>query len=193
MNQKILSVFIICTALVIWNPLSTLGQEKAPNYATLKIGQYSPTGDLDDLGFDSKVDLELLFGHYFNENFALEAGIGIFGSDREEGDLNVYFTAFALPVLTAKAVLPKKRFEFYGGGGIGYYQAKYDYNYFAIDIEESDTAFGYHVVAGFSYDFTPYWYLGLEGKQIWTDDFDFKVVKIDGDGRTLTFNVGLRW
>lgn len=191
MNKKKLSILIICVLLSLSIPLSVAGEERPDNYATFKIGQYSPTGGLDDDGFDSKVALEIIFGHYFNKNFSLEGGFGVFGSDNDNAGQTVYFTGFATPLLTAKAILPKESFEFYGGAGIGYYQGKiavYD-----PDDEESDSAFGYHVVAGFSYNFTPYWYLGMEGKQIWTDDFDFKGYKVDADGRIMTLNVGLRW
>jgi len=191
MNKKSLSILIICAVLSLSIPLSATGEERPDNYATFKIGQYSPTGDLDDLGFDSKLALEIIFGHYFNKNFSLEGGFGVFGSDNDNAAKTVYFTGFATPLLTAKAILPKESFEFYGGAGIGYYQSKLAV--LAPDEEQSDSAFAYHLLAGFSYDFTPYWYLGMEVKQIWTDEFDFKVVEVDADGRTATFNVGLRW
>lgn len=193
MKKILFTMSIICSLLLTSHPADSIAGERPDNYTVIKIGQYSPTGDLDDLGFDSKIVLGINYGRYLNKNLVLEAGLEVFGSDYEEGPVNTYFTGFATPILTAKGVILKGRFEFYGGGGFGLYQTKLDLNAPSGDVDESDTVFGYHILAGLAFDVTPYWYLGLEGKQLWTGESDFKIVKTDADGRFITLNLGLRW
>ena len=193
MKRVLYAMSFICSLLLISHPTDSIGGERPDNYTVIKIGQYSPAGDLDDLGFDNKIVLGINYGRYINKNLVLEGGLEVFGSDYEEGLVNIYFTGFATPILTAKGVFPKERFEFYGGGGFGLYQTKYDYNYLSTEIDENDTVFGYHILVGLGFDVTPYWYLGLEVKQLWTGESDFKIEKTDADGRFTTLNLGLRW
>jgi hypothetical protein len=66
------------------------GQE-SPNYVAVKAGIYSPTSDLDDL--DTGFAGEVVFGHYYPYNLALEVGIGHFDTDGTFTEIIPFFVA----------------------------------------------------------------------------------------------------
>ncbi len=126
------SVFMVVLVLTFLIPIKVFA--KSPFYITAKPGIYSPqSSDLDDsdIGFNG----EIAFGWRFNPYFAGEFGIGYFNTevektfvgatyvDREEFDIDVF------PVtLTLKAILPYKKWEFFGlaGGGVYIVSGPYD-------------------------------------------------------------------
>jgi opacity protein-like surface antigen len=73
-------------------------------------------------------------------------------------------------VLTAKLIYPGRRIQLYLGGGAGHYWVMEGIfislpvvgGYFEIE----DTIWGFHAVAGASYDLFRWLYLGLEGKYV---------------------------
>jgi hypothetical protein len=118
MKRGFLFCFLVLTFLV---PINVFAQ--TPFYIVIKPGIYSPqSSDLDVTGFNG----EIAFGYRFNPYIAAEFGIGYFYTegektvvgatyvDRENFDIDVY------PVtLTLKAILPYKKWEFFGLGGVG--------------------------------------------------------------------------
>ena len=44
------------------------------NYWQLKLGMFTPTGDLDDAYFERGGNLELVYGRYISPNFAISLG-----------------------------------------------------------------------------------------------------------------------
>ena len=89
MRQKVITIVILSMVLALFLPLSAIAQDKPDNYVVIKMGVYNPTGELDDDDFDGKENAELMFGHYFNPNFALEGGIGIFINEWKEDPVEI--------------------------------------------------------------------------------------------------------
>jgi outer membrane protein W len=178
-----------------------------PNYFAVKAGAYFPEDKWDvlDLGvFEYSLDTgfngDLVFGHYFNKNWALEFGIGYFytsgddtlGTTRSKADMDV------MPVtLAVKGIIPVDKWEIYGIGGIGAYFVWADEKLNGIKFSDDDILFGGFLGAGVSYNITPQAFLGLEGKYLWTDKSSFSDAgwraKQKLDGWIATFNVGFRF
>lgn len=151
--------------------------EKPLNYATAKLGVYTPTNsDLED--FDNGFNGELSFGHYFNPQFAGEIGVGYFSVDgdfmglfgpvivTEQDKIKVY------PItITGKGIIPYEQGELYGGGGIGVYFAEIESDIGNLGLgrqsqTSNDTTFGIHFLVGGNYNVTPNIYIGGELKYI---------------------------
>jgi opacity protein-like surface antigen len=70
-----------------------------------------------------------------------------------------------------------------------------------FSVDDDDSVFGAHVVAGANYDITDRFFIGLEGMYRWTDDFDISEtvalipVEYNGDlsGFSVTINAGFRF
>ena len=184
---------------------------KSPFYITFKPGIYSPqSSDLDDTGFNG----EIAFGYRFNPYIAGEFGIGYFYTegektvvgatyvDRENFDIDVY------PVtLTLKAILPYKKWEFFGLGGGGVYIVSgpyddYDYNHDHHDHDHDydddydyDARLGGYLGAGIHYNLTRRIFVGVEGKYLWTDKVILEdlELKFNMDGIIATAVFGIRF
>ncbi len=193
MRQKVITIVILSMVLALFLPLSAIAQDKPDNYVVFKMGVYNPTGELDDDDFDGKENAELMFGHYFNPNFALEGGIGIFINEWKEDPVEIDIDTLML-LLTAKGIYPMEKFEIFGGGGIGVYKGQMDiYGIPLLDYSEEDTVFGFHIMIGASYDITQNWYLALEAKHHWTQEADFAGFETDLNGYAITLDIGRRF
>jgi len=188
------------------------------NYAVLKGGIYTP-GSNDLKGFGTGFNGEIAFGHYLNKFFATEIGIGYYqskcseavsgsiGDDSFSGGANM--DLWAMPVtVSLKALYPMQQFEPYAIGGIGAYfaNAKFTYNGTftsgrasgtAAGSESANaTAFGGFLGLGANFNFDQNWYIGAEGKYLWTrPSFSFYGVdiKMNMDGWIVTGNVGYKF
>jgi opacity protein-like surface antigen len=160
--------------------LPAFGQEN-PNYVAVKAGIYSPTGDLDDL--DTGFAGEVVFGHYYSPTFALEGGIGRFETDGSFTEIIPFFgtvtekdEASATTIsLTLKGVHPTEIGELYIGGGIGIGFVDIDIDIITTSmgtasISDSDTVFGFQLLAGANFNITDKCFFGVEGKYLITDD-----------------------
>ena len=129
------SIFVVVLVLTFLIPINVFAE--LPFYVALKPGIYSPqSSDLDSSGFNG----EIAFGYRFNPNIAAEFGIGYFYTEgeatavgrtfvvQEKFDINV------VPLtLTLKAILPYKKWEFFGLGGGGVYIVSGPYDYYYDD------------------------------------------------------------
>ncbi len=188
----VLSVF--CAVAHAEGPKAT----KAPeNYIVFKPGAFFPQGDIKDqkTGFNG----EVAYGRRFNQNLALELASGYIGTgdgtatgsvtsrttgavypSRNKGEL------YAIPVtLAIKGIVPiQKGFEVYGIGGAGayYVHAKQSVDWVVGSTArhaaptDSAWAFGGFLGAGMTYDITPEWFLGVEGKYLWVSKIDLSDV-----------------
>jgi opacity protein-like surface antigen len=203
-------------------PQYVFGQEKHHDrdfYITAKPGIYAPqTNDLD--GFDTGFNGEIAFGFQPIKYFAVEVGTGYFNTEgresfagviggrniveRDELDLHIF------PVtVTAKIILPFKKFEFFGLGGVGAYYVWGDMRAkgtiggvpFYAESDGSDMVVGGHLGLGVHYNITPRFFVGAEGKYLWTsraepeeDFFDDSLgLKFKMDGILATAVVGFRF
>ena len=200
MRQKIITIVILSMVFALFLPLSAIAQDKPDKYIVVRMGKYSPTGELDDYDFKGKENAEFMFGHHFSPNFVLEGGFVVFINEFKQAGVEVDIDGLAL-LLTAKGVYPMEKFEFFGGGGIGLYQGQMDiYGIPSFDYSEEETVFGFHIMIGASYDITQNWYLALEAKHHWTQEADYKAdlptfpgVKMDLNGFGITFGIGWRF
>lgn len=219
MKMKVLFL-ALAAFLVVGLSSAAFAQDDKPYYITLKPGVFIPQGDLKDANFPPRFNGEVAFGWRPIQNFAAEMGVGYFYTHRSEGisisflehtataeakaDLNV------LPVtLTLKGILPYKRWEFYGLGGIGAYIAFADFKgNFAVDgysastdLSDTETVFGGFVGLGVTYNLTKSIFVGAEGKYLWTTTAEFSdelngvpiEVKTNLDGIQVVAVIGLRF
>jgi outer membrane protein W len=196
-----LLVAVIVTLLV---PLTAIAQTGAqsPNYFVFKGGIYSPqTNDLD--GFDTGFNGEVALGHYLNRNWAVELGAGYFQTSASQtlwlpGGFVARFKADidVMPITVAlKGIIPLNPFELYGIGGLGAYFLWTDARYGGYSKSDSDVIFGGFLGLGANYYINPSFFLGLEGKYLWTDDAKFSSahIKYSLDGFITTLNIGWRF
>jgi len=105
---------------------------------------------------------------YFNtqhkERFSAEVNGNTF-SGRATSDINVVHIT-----LTLKGILPYKKWEFFGLGGIGAYIVSGDVETGAGDFDQTTTIFGGTLGLGFHYNITPGVFVGAEGKYLWTSN-----------------------
>lgn len=190
--------------------------ETRQNYMQLKVGALLPTSDLDDGWFDDTgFSGTLAYGRYLSDHLILEGSIDLsgLGNDDEDSSNSVagaynkasWFSTQAI-LLTLKGEHPLGPIDLFAGGGIGLYQA-----YICADIEsdtlgdfdvdDNDSVFGVHVVAGANYNINDRFFLGLEAMYRWTDDVDMSATKAsipveyNGDlsAVIVTFNAGFRF
>lgn len=215
-------IFSLALALLLVVSLSSSASAQGDNlyYITLKPGAFFPQGGLQDDDFKTGFNGEIGFGWQPNPNFAAEMGLGYFSTDTREtfafqvngstatgklkGDVVVY------PItLTLKGILPYKRWEFYGLGGIGACLASGDLkgtvaiNGLSASFHLSDDkgVFGGFLGLGFHYNLTGSIFIGAESKYLWTSTAKFKdklngstiEYKTDLDGIQATAVIGLRF
>jgi hypothetical protein len=154
------------------------GQE-SPNYVAVKAGIYSPTSDLDDL--DTGFAGELVFGHYYSYNLALEVGIGHFDTDGTFTESIPFFVTITgkeeVSVTTisliTKGLYPIEKGELYIGGGVAIGLVDIDIDIISpssTSISDSDTVAVFQLLAGANFNITDKCFLGVEGKYLITSN-----------------------
>ncbi len=209
-------IFVAVLVFTFLSPINVFA--KSPFYITLKPGIYSPqSSDLEH--FDAGFNGEIGFGYRFSRNFAAELGIGYFNTDGEDtvGGITQEgreFYNYVYPVtLTLKAILPYKKWEFFGFGGAGAYIVSgafdnddYDYHHHHDDYDDEDdydydVRLGGYLGAGIHYNITRRIFVGVEGRYLWMDKvrLDFEEfgeplrVKFSMDGIIATAVLGIKF
>ncbi|ACM19101.1 outer membrane protein, OmpW-related [Geotalea daltonii FRC-32] len=193
--MKKLILFSLVIAFLLSVSLSWAADEadKPANYLAIKGGIYSPSNDFDvqhipgDSTFsrlDNKIGFagEVAFGRYIMPAVAMELGAGYFeskGSGEAVAGQDARLRVVPV-VLTAKVLLPLGPVEPYGEFGVGGYFSKV--RDFKIDESTNTKAmFGLHAGAGLNFNITDGFFLGLEGRYLWTDDsWGSSDAKLDG-------------
>ena len=98
-----------------------------------------------------------------------------------------------------KGLIPVDKFEFYAIGGVGAY-------FLATDIDDSDnfrrhrdsntdseTLFGGFLGLGATFNFTPRFFVGVEGKYLWTTTTTVINADVNLTGIQATANIGFRF
>jgi len=196
----------------------TSGIRLGKNYVVLKGGFFAP-GSTDLKGFSTGFNGEVGIGRYINPYLALELGLGYYqtsnsvsatvssGSDYMSGTAKL--DLWVIPAtLAVKLIYPMQQFELYALGGAGAYfvNSKFDYSgtasiggqtYNGSGSSNSNTAaFGGFAGAGANYNFTNNWYIGAEGKYLWTRptlSFEGTDVTANLYGWIVTGNVGYKF
>ena len=196
MRLRLLGVSLLSITLLSLLPFSAFGQEKR-HYLTAKAGIYTPTGDLDNLNFDTGFNGEIGWGYYVLSNVALEVGAGFFTSD----DLQV------VPfMVTGKAIYPLERWELFAAVGVGAYFANLkdvlaQTDQGLVAVNDDDTVFGLTLGFGANYNITDEIFLGLEGKYLLTTEAQFgdidpgrpQKLETDLNGVIITATFGFRF
>jgi opacity protein-like surface antigen len=204
----------VLSVIVAGNVMADDGVWRA-NYAQVKLGAFQPTGDLDDAGFDAGPLASVAYGRYLTRYLSVETSIEGFGTQNDDirgtntiaGSYELENTLAASAFLvTLKGEYPVGPVSFFGGIGGGFYVVTLDSDIDTsmigdFSIDDDDSVFGAHVVAGANYDITDRFYIGLEGMYRWTDDVDLSEtvalipVEYSGDlsGFSVTVNAGFRF
>ena len=203
-KKRILAVVLVFAFLI---PMDVFAQSLF--YIAFKPGIYSPqSSDLG--GFDTGFNGDFVFGFRFNPNIAAELGIGYFNTEgektvtgatyggRKNFDIDVWSFTFTL-----KAILPYKKWEFFGFGGGGAYSVSrpydvegYYYHYHDYyDDDDYDLVLGGYLGAGIHYNIAPKIFLGVEGKYLWTEQAKFEYVqeRFRMDGIIANAVIGFRF
>jgi len=206
-STGIKSIFMVVLVLILLIPINIFAQ--SPFYIAFKPGIYSPqSSDLD--GFDTGFNGDFVFGFRLNPNIAVELGIGYFNTEgektvtgatyggRKNFDLDVWSFTFTL-----KAILPYKKWEFFGFGGGGAYSVSrpydvenYYHHYYYDDYDDDyDLVLGGYLGAGIHYNIAPKIFLGVEGKYLWTEQakFEYLEERFRMDGIIATAVIGFRF
>lgn len=184
------------------------------NYAQVDLGLNQFSADLDDAGYDTGVASRATYGRYLSQYLAVEASLGFFTAQRDfsgsTGAAGSYKREDTLVVssllATLKGEIPVGPVSVYAGVGAGVYHASLNAeidtaNLGDYDVDEDDTVFGTHVVAGGRYDITPRLFAGVEGLYRWTGDLDIDKttgtvpvrIKDNLEGFTATLTAGYRF
>jgi opacity protein-like surface antigen len=204
----------VLSVIVAGNVMADDGVWRA-NYAQVKLGAFQPTGDLDDAGFDAGPLASVAYGRYLTRYLSVETSIEGFGTQNDDirgtntiaGSYELENTlATSAFLVTLKGEYPVGPVSFFGGIGGGFYVVTLDSDIDTsmlgdFSIDDDDSVFGAHVVAGANYDITDRFFIGLEGMYRWTDDVDLSEtvalipVEYSGDlsGFSVTVNAGFRF
>ena len=178
-------------------------------YMALKPGAFIPQRDLDD--WDTGFSGELAFAKRYTNNLAVELNVGWYKLDRSDwtsfqvdgvtfsgvtADLDVF--PFAL---TVKGILPFDRFELYGLAGIGAYFARAEVDgsatvnnlFYRASDSDSDYAAGFTIGLGFNVNVSPSWFIGAEGKYLFTSDVTLFGVDTNLNGIIALGVIGYRF
>lgn len=184
MRWKAISILLMSTVIILTLSMHSHAQSRHNAFA-LKLGVFSPTGDLDDAQFDSAIAGEVAWGLYHSEKLSSEFGIGVYRTDFSTsvflpgiGTVTDDEEITIIPVFyTLRGHIPFGRAELYGGLGVDLIFALFDGDLGApVDLSFSSndySVFGGHVLAGIHFDITDRFFLGLEGKYLMTSNAEF--------------------
>ena len=219
--KKCFSLFIIiclvCTFTAVSRTNSYADSEPvryyfnsdSPWYVALKGGIYHPTNDLDE--YDTGFYGEIALNRYLSKHFALEAGVGYFETSNSESEsafvpligvlrASVDQDIYVVPLtLSIKAIMPFKVGEGYIGAGVGSYFVESDLELKVTGLRpvsdsDDDVIFGGQLFGGLNYNITDTILIGLEGKYIFTEDYDMHDgLEANLDGFIATGFLGFRF
>jgi len=179
MKRSYFFIFALIIAVSVL-PYSVKGADNGFSIA-VKPGIYIPQSDLK--GFDTGFNGEVAVAYKFFPNLAVEAGLGYFKAHNTTYEFGTGYalrdksTVRVIPLTASvKGILPVDKWEFYGLGGIGEYFVKgkerVDGTIGGVSESASgsdtDRVFGAHLGLGVNYNITSSWFVGAEGKYLWT-------------------------
>jgi hypothetical protein len=195
------SSWVLVTALLMVMAVTLPAEAQKPKprpstYVEAYGGLFLPLGDWLEAGWKPYENIEIAAGYHFLPFLALEGGFHHFRTKFEQ--TSPYYVGEHLMangiVLTPRLIYPLKRFELYLGSGAGYYWIEngVDYNtgYSADYYVNYDSIWGFHALAGASFDIIRWLYIGLEGKYVILFNF---LDKSNITGFGLTLGIGFRF
>jgi len=133
---------------------------------------------------------ELVYGRRLFPGLAVEAGAGYFHDGVSQGN-----EIAGIPVtVTLKAVYAAGPYEFYAGGGGGaFIVTKYKGVLDGVSVDDGDTVPEGHLVIGANYGFSSRFFVGLEGRYVFTGTAELGGAERKLDGLVTAAAVGLRF
>jgi hypothetical protein len=182
-TKRFVLVGIICVAIAAVSGGAAWAVDgPLPNYVIGELGFYSPADDLDKAGFDAGINFSAAYGRYIAKYLIFEAGIGYFYTERDflggasiAGSYTRDDSIGVSPItLSLKGAFTAGNVEFYGGGGIGGYFMVFNSdiaasNLGSFSVDDDEVVLGAHVLAGANFNISPRFFIGVDGRYLWTD------------------------
>ena len=188
--------------------------EKPNNYIQGQMGMFFPGSDLDDADLDEGFQSAFSYGRYLTKHLKLEGTLDGSTLDRDFVGANATAGAYSRDdhlssvgiLIALKGVYPVGSFDLFGGVGVGLYSVRLESEIDSrklgtFDTDEDDSVFGAQFSLGTNYNITERFYVGVEGKYLWTEDAEISMrtaeipIEYDGDlsGYSLAFTAGWRF
>jgi len=169
-------LLLLSVVLIPFFAHPSVAADLAPKqYLLLKLGYYLPQND-DMEDYHDGFNGEIYYGRYINKNFSSELGAGYFKSNAKSTSkwpstvTDVTIKTFDI-LYNVKGLYRIGRVELFAGPGVGVYFTK-GYEFTTASETEWKPSFGYHLLAGCSFDISTEWFLGVEGKYFWATTKD---------------------
>lgn len=161
-----------------------------PHYLALRPGLYFFTDDMEEKTFiQTGFSGEAAYGYYFHPNFGLELNTGYFHDGVKGHDVRGCPT-----MIIAKGYYsPIKLVELYAGVGGGAVYAEFEGDTKFGRVDDDDTVVGGNVVFGTNFNVLSNFFVGMQGRYIFTDKVDFNQFSANLNGFTSTINLGFRF
>ena len=169
-------------------PISALGQDKI-GYLVVKPGGYCFDGDLKDEHHVVGFYTQLVYGYKLHPNFALQGEMGYLHSGISGGN-DITEVPIALSV---SGIYPYRNFELFIGGGLGMYFTQYKGNLNHVPVDDKDDVFGGHLFIGADYNMGTKFFIGMEGKYIFTAKAEYSGEKVNLNGLATALRFGIRF
>jgi opacity protein-like surface antigen len=212
MKQKILMAVLFAAFTVLAATPVSAKITVSGLYVVGKIGAAFPSSKDYGTGYSMDADAgfsgEIGVGYNFltgSDIFGLDATIGYYNSstDQQILGINGNIDTDVVPLaLTAKVGGQfAERFGAYLGAGLDLVFVSTDVGSDRFSVRgypgtyrfrgsNTDTVFGFHLLGGLTVDITDHFFLGLEGKYMWTSEAKATVSLSDQNGNELPFYSG---
>jgi hypothetical protein len=181
-KRIVLTVILLVTLAAVAGGSGWADDSQFRNYVSGNLGFYQPSNDLDQFGFDTGINLSAAYGRYIAKYLIFEAGLGFFYTDRDFqgfaptiGNYTREDSIGVSPItVSLKGVFTAGNAEFYGGGGVGGYFMVFNSDITSsylgtFSVDDDDVVLGAHVLAGVNFNITKQFFIGVDGRYLWTD------------------------
>lgn len=213
---------VVCSLLAAANMIGMIAgdtvlaaeAERRSNYIQGQAGVAFPGSDLDDADFANGFNGAFSYGRYLTEHLKVEATLDLNAMDRDVQGANSttgtysrdeYLSASGI-LIALKGEYPLGPVDLFAGVGVGMYGVQLNseidsQRLGSFDTDDSDTVFGAQFSLGTNYNINERFYVGVEGKYLWTQEADISMrtaslpIQYEGDlsGYSLAFTLGWRF
>ncbi|MCI4624344.1 MAG: porin family protein [Candidatus Magnetoovum sp. WYHC-5] len=181
-------IFIICLFVVVFHSAYTNAQEKK-HYIALRPGLYFFTDEIEEKTFiQTGFSGEFAYGYYLHPNFGLEFNSGYYHDGVKRNDVRGFPA-----MLLAKGYYTLGMVELYTGGGFGIVYAEFDGDTQFGHVSAEDVCLGGNAVVGTNFNVLSNFFVGAQGKYIFTDQESFDLFDANLNGFTTTISLGYRF
>lgn len=185
--MKRIKMLFILTAFILF-PVSALGQDMH-SFLAVKPGGHFFKGDLEEEHHVVAFYGQLVYGYKLHPNFSLQGEIGYLHSGISGGN-DIHGVPIALSVT---GIYPYRNFELFIGGGLGLYFTQYKGKLNGVPVDDKDKVLGGHLFIGADYNIGANFFIGIEGKYIFTEKAEYSGEKVNLNGFATALRLGLRF